>query len=160
MADLSVNVALGYGRTQIMGAPAPVLTPGSNLGETFKLAEALTARRTLSAVVGAEALSVVANSVSRILDFPSSGEVAFVASPNHATVTSYTARVRVSGVATVVATQSLGVPTPDGNNTIIVDLTATFAGLAAGDYTVSILVTSPGGSTDSQESSAFTLPLP
>ncbi len=160
MADLSALVVLGYGRTPVMGPVAPVLTPGSNLGETARLGEALTVRRGLTVQLVAEGLHVVADSVSRILDAASVGEVAFVASPDHATVTSYTARVRVFGNSTIVATQALGKPTPDGNNTIIVDLTATFAGLATGDYTVSVLATAPGGSTDSTESSAFHLPLP
>lgn len=157
MADLARQVVLGYGRAGLQST-APVLT--THPVEAFTLSEVLVARRGLTVAVTNEVLHVVADSVSRILDVASSGEVAFVASLAHASVTNYTARVRVSGDSAVVATQSLGVPTPDGNNTIIVDLTATFAGLAAGDYTVSILTTTSGGSTDSVESSAFALPLP
>jgi hypothetical protein len=51
------------------------------------------------------------------------------------------------------------VPTPDGDGVIIVDLTDTLDGFAAGAYTVSILTTSPGGSTDSAESAPFAIPL-
>jgi hypothetical protein len=126
--------------------------------ENVRIAETLARAMTLLVAVGDEALRVVANTVSRILG--DTGQVAFVAQADHATVTSYTARVRVLGNSTVVATQALGTPTPDANSVIIVNIAATFAGLAAGSYTVSILATSPGGSTDSAESSAFTLPLP
>jgi hypothetical protein len=87
------------------------------------------------------------------------GDVAFVASPDHAVVTNYTARLRVFGNSTVIDTLSLGVPTPDGNNVIVASLTSLFAGEAAGTYTVSILTTSAGGSTDSVESNAFVLPI-
>jgi hypothetical protein len=58
-----------------------------------------------------------------------------------------------------VDTSALGKPTPDGNNVIVVALAAFFVGKAAGDYTISILATDAGGSTDSAESPPFTLPL-
>lgn len=159
MTDLAVTVVRGFGRTPIMPAN-PSLIVNLDVGERFRLAEVLSRAITLLVGVSDEVLRATANAVSRILDQASSGEVAFNASPDHASITNYTARVRVSGVSTVVATQSLGVPTPDGNGVIIVDLTATFAGLSAGNYTVSILATSSGGSTDSAESTPFALPLP
>ena len=104
-----------------------------------------------------ETLACSANTVSKILG--NTGEVAFTASPDQAVITDYTARLRVWGNATVIDTLSLGVPTPDGNGIIIADLTSLFAGKAAGNYTISILATSEGGSTDSAESPAFSLPL-
>jgi hypothetical protein len=60
----------------------------------------------------------------------------------------------------VIATENLFKPTPDGNGLIVADLSALFAYRAAGDYTVSILARDSGGSTDSEESNPFTLPLP
>lgn len=135
MADLQVLVGKSqYTRGQIMGVAG-----------------------TLS-VNASESLHVVADTVTKTWD--GSGDTAFEASPDHAIVTGYAARLRVYGNSTVVATEQLGKPTPDGNNVIVVPLEGFFAGRAAGDYTVSILTTSAGGSTDSAESSPFTIPLP
>jgi len=94
--------------------------------------------------------------------FGSTGQVAFYASPDHSSptlVTNYTAQLRAYGVNTVVGTLSLGKPTPDGNNVIIADLNPLFSGKAAGNYTVSILTTGSGGSTDSAQSAPFSLPI-
>lgn len=154
MADLSANVVLGYGRNVIM-PPNPTLLV-NHPGEIARVVETLSRARTLEATP-TEALRAIANFVTTIRG--TTGQVAFNANPSHATLISYTARVRVSGNSTVVATQGLGKPTPDGNNVIIVDMSATFAGLAAGNYTVSILATDATGSTDSAESSPFSLPL-
>jgi len=94
------------------------------------------------------------------------GQVAFYASPDHfngSVVTGYYARIRVYGSSTVVVSGpdgvSLGKPTPDGNGVIVVDLSSSFAGLAAGNYTVSIMTRGPGGDADSAESAPFSLPL-
>lgn len=73
----------------------------------------------------------------------------FQASADHGSVSSYTARIRAFGGATVLATQALGKPTPDGGNMITVDLSSAMNGLGAGRYTVSILTTSGAVSTDS-----------
>jgi hypothetical protein len=159
MTDLGVSVVQGFGRSPIMPS-SPTLVINLSPPDRIRIAEAMTVALGLLVNVPDEVLHATANTVSRILDQASSGEVAFNASPDHSFVTSYTANVRVFGVSTVVATQNLGKPTPDGNGVIIVDLTATFAGLAAGNYTVSILTTAPGGSVDSAESAAFALPLP
>lgn len=156
MADLSAVVGYKYGRSPLM-PPVSALVANIQPGERFKISESPSLAMTLLALLAQEAVRVVANTVTGIRG--NTGQVAFNASPDQATVTSYTARVRVSGSSTVTATQSLGVPTPDGNNVIVVDLSATFAGLAAGNYTVSILTTTAGGSTDSTESTAFALPL-
>jgi hypothetical protein len=154
MADLSAHVVLGYGRTIIM-PPNPALIV--NLpGEIARLGYAVTRAMTLQATP-TEALRVIANTVTALRN---AGFVAFVASPDHnTTVTSYTARSRVSGSGTITTTQALGKPTPDGNGVIVADLVTTLSALAAGDYTVSILTTSAGGSTDSAESNAITVPL-
>jgi hypothetical protein len=159
MADLGVTIVQSVsGRFPLM-PPTPTLLINLALGERYRLAETMTRAITLQAGVSDEVLHATANTVSRILDLAGVGEVAFNASPDHASITNYTARIRVYGNSTVVATQSLGVPTPDGNNVIIVDLTTTLAAQTAGNYTVSILATSAGGSTDSAESAAFSVPL-
>lgn len=132
---LSVRVAgRGFGRSRIMSAPV------------------------LLTAVLSESLKASANTVTRTWD--GTGDVAFNASPDHATVTSYTARLRVYGNITVIASDPLGKPTPDGNGVIVVPLAGFFANRAAGQYTVSILATDSGGSADSAESNPFTLPLP
>jgi len=137
MADLQTVVGrYSYTRSPIM--------PGSAL---------------LLTVTATESLKVVANTITKTWD--GSGDVAFVVSPDHfTTVTSYSARLRVYGNSTVVATEFLGKPAPDGNGVIVVQLEGFFAGRTPGDYTVSILSTSAGGSTDSAESNPFTIPLP
>jgi hypothetical protein len=89
----------------------------------------------------------------------SAGFLSFTKSEDHASVTNYTAQLRLSGSATVVDTLSLGVPTPNTYGVIVADLTALFSGKSAGDYTVSIVTTTPSGATDSGVSDAFTLPL-
>lgn len=85
--------------------------------------------------------------------------ISFTASLDHASVTNYQARLRAVGSSTVVATQNLGVPTPDVYGVIVVDLTTLFSGVSAGNYTVSIATTTAAGTTDSGVSNAFALPL-
>lgn len=155
MTDLSVEVVQRFGLLPIM-PPNPTLLVNLDQGELIRMAETVSRSITLQASVS-ELIRIYADYVTGIRG--NTGQVAFNASPDHSSVTSYTARVRVSGSATSSATQALGKPTPDGNNVIVVDLSATFAGLAAGNYTVSILTTSAGGSTDSTESTPFALPL-
>lgn len=135
MADLSAVVSRrNYGRSALMLPPGPTLT-GSL----------------------AESVHVVANTVTTIRG--ETGLVAFNASPDHATVLTYEARLRNSGSGTVLDTEPLGKPTPDGNGVIVVDLSGFFA-YRAGDFTVSIAATDAGGTTDSEVSAAFSLPLP
>lgn len=153
MPDLAVEVVHRFGPLLIM-PPNPALIV-NHPGETVRIGEALTRAITLQATPS-ETIRVSANTVTAIRN---AGFVAFVASPDHASVTNYTARIRVSGSATITTTQSLGVPTPDGNGVIVADLVATLSALAAGNYTVSILATSAGGSTDSAVSNAITVPL-
>lgn len=88
-----------------------------------------------------------------------SGQLAFTASLDHATVTSYEARVRPEGSGTIVATQNLGKPAPDVDNRILVNIAATLAPLASGNYTVAVAAISPSGTTESLDTSAYSLPL-
>lgn len=137
-----------------MASALSVLVAGRGFGRS----KIMTGTPLLLIVAISEGLKLYADTISRTWN--DTGDVAFNASPDHATVTSYTARLRVSGNSTVVASTSLGKPTPDGNNVIIVPLAGFLAYRAAGDYTISILATDAGGSADSAESPPFTLPLP
>jgi hypothetical protein len=86
------------------------------------------------------------------------GDVSFVPSAGHASVTNYEARVRADGSGTVIATKALGVPTPQSGR-ITVNLRALLDSLSPGNYTVSIAATSAGGTDDSDPTSAFIVPL-
>lgn len=88
-----------------------------------------------------------------------SGNLTFTASPDHATVTSYEVRVRAEGSVTIVATRNLGKPTPNVDNQIVVNIASTLTPLASGNYTVAVAAISPGGTTESSETSAYSLPL-
>lgn len=136
-----------------MASPLSVMVVGRGLGPSRIMSPPVV----LAIAVG-ENLKLYANTVTRTWN--DTGDLAFNASPDHATVTSYTARLRVYGNATVVASELLGKPTPDGNNVIVVPLAGFLANRAAGTYTISILATDAGGSTDSEEGNPFTLPLP
>lgn len=88
-----------------------------------------------------------------------SGYLSFTESVHHAWVTNYQVRVRAVGSATVVASQDLGQPVADRYGVITTNLNTLFSGLGAGSYTLTILTTVPGGSSESSLSAAFTLPL-
>jgi len=137
VADLSTRVfGRGQGRSPIMPAP-----------------------QTLSvALLQGERVKVYADTVTRTWN--DTGDTAFNASPDHATVVRYHARLRVYGDSTVIDTEPLGKPTPDGNGVIVVPLAGFLAYRPAGTYTISILAVDAVGSADSDESPPFTLPLP
>lgn len=160
MADLSaVANGISYGRSPL-GVPSNVLV-AILTSELAKLTDTVIAAMTgapLTASVS-ETIHVYADTVTRIWN--ESGDVAFVASPDHALVLYYEARLRVSGNSTVVATAYLGKQTPDGNNVIVHPLAAWFANRTPGTYTVSIAATDDGATfADSGESNPFTIPLP
>jgi regulation of enolase protein 1 (concanavalin A-like superfamily) len=78
--------------------------------------------------------------------------VAFTASPDHATlVTSYELRIYASGAdpntATPIAKSNLGKPTPDASNTITVDQSVFFSGLAPANYVAAVAAIGSGGSS-------------
>lgn len=79
-------------------------------------------------------------------------EIEFTASADHASITSYELRVysAVPGGAPV-ATQDLGKPTPDGDNKIVVDIGATLAALAVGDYVLVVAAIGDSGTAESVE---------
>jgi hypothetical protein len=96
---------------------------------------------------------------SDTVPFPS-GWVKWDPPSDHGTVTSYEGRVRVDGSETVVATQNFGHPIPHSTQgNCRGDMTSVFSGLAAGNYTLSVAAINPYGETDSDVSSAFSLPL-
>jgi hypothetical protein len=79
--------------------------------------------------------------------------VAFQASVDHATVTSYRLDVFASGAnpatATPVATSDLAKPAPDVNGEIIVNRSTFFSNLAAGTYQATVSAIGSGGTSRS-----------
>jgi hypothetical protein len=77
--------------------------------------------------------------------------VAFTASVDHASVTSYELRIYVSGAnpatAVAIATSDLGKPTPDANGDITVDRAAFFSNLGVGNYVAAVAATGAGGTS-------------
>lgn len=132
-------------------------------------------RRTIASAMFADTLSILActagpelvhgraNAATIILGY--SGEVAFYANPQHASVTNYRLNLRAAGSSTVIDYVDVGVPTPDGNNVIVVDPTDTdatfYSAQPDGNYSISVAATTGGGTTDSYpgEAYAFSLPL-
>jgi len=156
MADLSaVATAVLYGRSPL-GAVTDVLVRNMT-AERPKLTDTVQAAMTLLAAVS-ETLHLYADTVSHIWN--ESGDIAFVASPDHALVLWYQAHLRVSGNSTIVATAYLGKGTPDGNNVIIHPLRPWFEGRTPGTYTVSVAACDEDEVADSEESNPFTIPLP
>jgi chitinase len=76
--------------------------------------------------------------------------IAFTASPDNATVTSYRIDVFAAGAdpntATPVATMDAGKPTPDGTNTITVSVPTFFSALALGNYQLTVSAVNASGS--------------
>lgn len=88
------------------------------------------------------------------------GDLTFQASPDHASATNYQVRVYAGGTVTpILATQNLLVPRPNEAGTITVNLQALLNPLSAGNYDVTVAVTTPGGTTESAASTPFTVPL-
>lgn len=79
--------------------------------------------------------------------------VAFHASADHATVTSYRFDVFASGAnpatSTPISTANLGKPTPDASGDITSNQSALFSALAVGNYQATVTAISSGGSTRS-----------
>jgi len=77
--------------------------------------------------------------------------VAFTASVDHASVTSYELRIYASGAnpatAIAIAASDLGKPTPDANGDITVDRAAFFSNLGVGDYVAAVAAIGAGGAS-------------
>lgn len=87
-----------------------------------------------------------------------SGVLTFTKSADHATVTDYAVRVYAQGGSTVLASRNLGKPVPYSDGSIWVDITSLLTPLGSGNYTVTVVTTSPGGSAESSGDD-FSLPL-
>lgn len=88
------------------------------------------------------------------------GYIQFIPSSDHLVVTSYEVRIRVDGSSTVVLAVNVGKPTPHPTtNRCYVAIVTPLLGLPPGNYTASVAAIAPGGTTDSGNSSAFSLPL-
>jgi hypothetical protein len=104
--------------------------------------------------LGARTTSTAASiSVSTAATTAAPTAVAFHASADHATVTSYRFDVFASGAnpatATPVATANLGKPAPDANGDITSNQATLFSGLAAGNYQATVTAIASGGSSRS-----------
>jgi hypothetical protein len=87
------------------------------------------------------------------------GVVKFTKSTDNETVTNYIVQIYALGGGTVLASKSIGKPTPYSNGDILVDVNDLLATLTSpGDYTVKVLAISPAGSTESTGDD-FALPL-
>jgi hypothetical protein len=91
--------------------------------------------------------------------FDGLGILTFRASADHASVTSYAIRLYTMGTTSpLLASRDIGKPTPDTNNDIIHDINGLLSPLANGNYTVTVLATSPGGSAETTGTN-FSMPL-
>jgi predicted phage tail protein len=77
--------------------------------------------------------------------------VAFTASVDQASVTSYELRIYASGAnpatAMAIATSDLGKPAPDANGDITVDCATFFSNLGVGDYVAAVAAIAAGGAS-------------
>jgi hypothetical protein len=87
-----------------------------------------------------------------------SGVLTFTKSVDHASVQSYEIRIYALNGSTVLANKNFGKPIPHSNGDILVDLTSILTPLPSGNYTVKVLTTSAGGSSESSGDD-FSLPL-
>lgn len=85
------------------------------------------------------------------------GVLTFTASADHADVTSYTVNIYELG-GPLAASMGIGKPEPNDDGDISVDLTGLLTPLPDGNYTVTVVATSPGGDTES-DGADFSLPL-
>jgi hypothetical protein len=89
-----------------------------------------------------------------------SGHVTWTASSAHnTTLTSYEVRVWTHSGGVLAGSQNVGKPDRYPNGDCAVDMTTLFGTLDPGNYTVSVAAIDAGGTTDSEKSSAFSLPL-
>ncbi len=86
------------------------------------------------------------------------GDVSFNPSPDHATVTSYEARLYPYGGGTLVSSKNFGKPVIVGGD-IRVNVAVWFGQQSAGNYELKVAAISPGGTTESTVSNDFSLPL-
>jgi len=87
------------------------------------------------------------------------GDLTFT--PSVDTVTSYEVRVYAEGTtSSPVATQNIGVPTPDASTgKIRVNIRSILDNLAAGNYQVTVAATGAGGTSESAQTFPYTVPL-
>lgn len=80
---------------------------------------------------------------------PALGELRFKAPADHATVVSYAVRLYAVGGATLLASLSLGKPTPDGGGYIVRNIRTWLDSQTAGNYDLKVAAIDGGGSTES-----------
>lgn len=144
------------GKTYVLPVTRVIVGAAGSYGITGKALTPL-ASRPVNLARGTYAVTGVA-----LGDLPTTNDytLTFAASPDHASVISYTLRLYASPVvAGPLTTQNIGKPTPDINGDITVDIETFVAGQPAGDYVIRVLATSGSGSTESGNSPVFSLPL-
>lgn len=87
------------------------------------------------------------------------GLLTFTVSPDHATVTNYTLRLRAQTSTAVLTSLGVGKPTPNASSICTLDLQGWLSTLSSGNYSVSVAASDAGGTTDSTLSNAFTISL-
>lgn len=87
-----------------------------------------------------------------------SGIITFTKSTDHASVQSYAVKVYAQGGSTALINKNIGKPTPQSNGDIQANLVAELNVLATGNYTVTVVAISSGGSAESSGTD-FSLPL-
>lgn len=80
---------------------------------------------------------------------PALGELRFKAPADHATVISYAVRLYAIGGSTILATLSLGKPTPDSGGYIVRNIRTWLDSQTAGNYDLKVAATDAGGTTES-----------
>lgn len=116
---------------------------------------------TFIATVLSENAYVLADVATTVLG--NTGEVAFMANAQHASVTKYRLNLRAYESETILLSVDVGKPTPDGNRVCLVDPTDYDADFYSqqedGNYSMSVEAFIGSTSTDSTERYAFSLPL-
>jgi regulation of enolase protein 1 (concanavalin A-like superfamily) len=128
---------------------APFSFPWSSVAAgTYQLKAVATDADGASASTATATVTVSTTSTST-----STKRVAFTASVDHATVTSYLLEVFPStanpATATAIASSDLGKPTPSGTNEIVVDRTTFLNNLAPGSYLITVASVGAGGKSRS-----------
>jgi hypothetical protein len=149
-SDGSIARVEFYSGTTLLGTDttAPYsLTWSSVVAGTYSLTAVATDNLGLRATSAARSITVT----GVVTQAPTS--VAFQASVDHATVTSYRLDVFASGAnpatATPIATSDLGKPTPATNGDITVNRATFFSALAVGNYVATVSAIGTGGSSRS-----------
>ncbi len=89
-----------------------------------------------------------------------SGDISWLPSADHATLTRYDVYVRLSGSSTILLTINVGKPPVwPSTGRCYANISGPLSGLSSGNYTAAVAAVSGGGTTESTASSDFSVPL-